>query len=120
MATRLLTSGSEFQVNLDSGGGNGILGTQTVPDAAALTDGRFVIGYQSALPGDNTNRDPIVRILGGIDYLDTFVGTQDQLDVALASRNDGGLGVAFTNDHHFNNVADANGPNITYRTVSAT
>jgi hypothetical protein len=35
MATRLLTCGSEFQVNID--GGNGVLGSQRFPETTALT-----------------------------------------------------------------------------------
>jgi FG-GAP-like repeat len=122
MATRLLLNGSEFQVNLDSGGGagNGLLGSQESPDAIALTDGRFVIAYQSYFNGDSSDVDPIARILGGINYLSLNGFTNLQTHPVLAPRNDGGFGTAFTNALHADGTADAEGTNITYRTVTAT
>src|SRR5262245_58696536 len=60
MATRLLLNGAEFQVNIDSGGGNGISGNQSVPDAAAGL-GSFVIGYQSDFNGSASDQQAIVR-----------------------------------------------------------
>ena len=72
MARRLTLVGDEFQVNVNSGGNNGLSGSQTFPDAVALTDGRFVIAYQSDYFGSATDNDPIVRILGRLNYLDVF------------------------------------------------
>src|SRR5262245_5829898 len=119
MATRLQTSGSEFQVNLDLGLGQGILGDQAAPDATVLNDGRFVIGYLSAFNGNNLDKDPIIRILGGVNFLDTYFAGSQQSDPVLAPRSDGGVGVVFTNALHADTTVDANGPNITYRPVTA-
>src|SRR5262245_42303395 len=121
MATRLLPSGSEFQVNVNSSqpAGNGLLGIQSVPDAAVLNDGRFVIGYQSEFSGNPADIDPIIRILGGVNYLDTDLSFDNQTEPALAPRSDGGVGIVFTNDLHAGAGPDANGPNITYRQVTA-
>jgi hypothetical protein len=121
MATRLLLNGSEFQVNVDNGGGNGISGNQFLPDAATLTDGRFAIGYESNLFG-GADHGAIARIVdSSVTYVDVFFNAGSiQSNPALAPRLDGGFGVAFTNQSHADNTADATGPNITYRTVSAT
>src|SRR5262245_11818425 len=120
MATRLLTNGAEFQVNVDDLAGNGILGDQEDPSATARADGSSVIAYGSDTFGTPGTSDPIVRILGSDDYLDTYTIPTDQTDPDVAPRNDGGFGIVFTNERHANGTADANGPNITYRTVSAT
>src|SRR5262245_44063165 len=121
MAARLVRNGSEFQVNVDNGGGNGISGNQILPDATALIDGRFAIGYQSPLLG-GADQGAIASILNsGVTYLDVlFNGGTFQGEPALAPRLDGGFGVVFTNGSHADNTADPNGTNITYRTVSAT
>jgi hypothetical protein len=119
MATRLIANGSEFQLNVDNGGGNGISGNQRFPDATALSDGRFAIGYQSAFSG-GADQGAITRILNSsVTYLDVFsnAGTA-QNEPALAPRLDGGFGVVFTNESHADNTADTS-LNITYRTVSA-
>jgi len=49
MATRLVRSVAEFQVNVDGGAalGGGVAGGQIDPAASALSDGRFIIAYQS-------------------------------------------------------------------------
>ena len=62
MPTTLLP-GSEFQINVNSGGNNGISGAQDLADVALLPDGRFVVAYQSDYFGSATDTDPIVRDL---------------------------------------------------------
>src|SRR5262245_25761885 len=118
MATRLLFNGTEFQVNLFDAGDNGVLGSQSFPDATTLTDGRFVIGYESPNNGSDADVDPIARILGGFDHLDIRPGLGIQIDPDLAARNSGGFGIVFSHQQHANGLNDANGPNIVYRTVS--
>ena len=49
MPQTLTALGPEFQVNINSGGNNGISGAQDLPDVAVLPDGRFVVAYQSGL-----------------------------------------------------------------------
>jgi hypothetical protein len=108
MATRLLLSGSEFQVNVDTSL------SQDFPSATTLNDGRFVIAYGS---GSLHAEDPTARILGGFSSLNTYsVGLCDG-EPGVAPRSDGGFGIVFMNDHHADGTADANG-NIIYRTVS--
>jgi hypothetical protein len=119
MAIRLLLNGSEFQVNVDNGGGNGISGSQLFPDATVLSDGRFVIGYQSAYFGSASEVDPIIRIFGGTNYLDVSPALGKETDLALAPRNDGGVGIVFADTAHGDGSADANGPNIIYMRASA-
>jgi hypothetical protein len=125
--TRLLapvTSG--LQVNVDSGGGNGLSGNQNQTDVTVLSDGRFMVAYSSDYFGNGTDREAVVRIFNAdgtpssLNYLDVFNAGGDQTLPAIAARLDGGAGVVFSNTRHENNTADANGPNINYRTVSAT
>jgi hypothetical protein len=119
MATRLLTVGTEFQVNVDIGGGDGTSGSQILPQAAALTDGHFVIVYQSDHFGDVNERNAIARVLGSINYLDVSFATLFQGEPAVAPRSGGSFGVAYTDERHAPGTADANPYNINYRTVSA-
>src|SRR5262245_27674034 len=109
MATRLLLNGTEFQVNVDNGGGNGLLGTQQNPDATALTDGRFSIGYQSAFNGNPLEQEVVVRTLGGDDYADVFSIVEFQGQPALAARLNGTMGYVFTNRRHADTTADGAG-----------
>ena len=61
MPTTLLP-GSEFQINVNSGGNNGISGAQDLANLAVLSDGRFVVAYQSDYFGSATDTDPIFAI----------------------------------------------------------
>ena len=124
MATILTPSGAEFQINVNSGGNNGINGAQDLANLAVLTDGRFVVTYQSDYFGSPTDTDPIVAIFNSsgttsLAFRDVYnVGALQKVP-AVAERLNGGLGVVFQNDRHANNTVDANGPNITYVPVSA-
>jgi len=120
-----LSAGSEFQINFNSGGNNGISGAQDLADLALLSDGRFVVAYQSDYFGSATDSDPIVAIFnanGGtsLAYRDVYNAGALQKMPAVAERLNGGLGVVFQNERHANNTVDANGPNITYVPVTAT
>ena len=115
MATRLLTSGPEFQVNVDDGLGigNGILGHQFAPDATALTDGRFVITYQSDFGGDSADAEAVYRLLGSsVDYADAFNSGKFQGQPAVAPLANGGFGIVFTNERHAGFTDDANPFNL--------
>ena len=119
-----LSPGSEFQINVNSGGNNGISGAQDLADIALLPDGRFVVAYQSDYFGSATDTDPIVAIfdeLGStsLAYRDTYNAGAHQNVPAVAARLNGGFGVVFQNVRHANNTVDANGPNITYVPVTA-
>src|SRR5262245_26917462 len=124
MPTTLLPR-SEFQINVNDGGNNGISGAQDAADMALLPDGRFVIAYHSPFFGDGSDNDPIVAIFNEVGstslaYRGVYdVGAQ-QIVAAVAPRPSGGFGVVFQNARHANGSADANGPNITYVPVSAT
>jgi hypothetical protein len=123
MATTLLP-GSEFQININSGGNNGIAGNQDLADITLLPDGRFVVVYQSEFFGASTDNDPIAAAfseVGGtsISYVDVNNSGAQQKVPAVAPRLTGGFGVVFQNDRHANNTADANGPNIVYAPVTA-
>jgi hypothetical protein len=125
MATILTPSGAEFQINVNSGGNNGISGAQDLANLAVLTDGRFVVTYQSDYFGTATDTDPIVAIFnpGGTTsfaYGDVHNAGGLQKAPAVAERLNGGLGVVFQNERHANNTVDANGPNITYVPVTGT
>jgi hypothetical protein len=118
MAKRLLLNGSEFRVNVDNGGGNGVDGNQTVPDATALSDGRFVIAYQSDYFGSASDDEAVYRLLNsGITYADVFTASGFQGQPAVAPLG-AGFGIAFTNESHANGSIDANPNNITYRAIS--
>ena len=65
MPTTLLP-GSEFQINVNSGGNNGISGAQDLADIALLPDGRFVVAYQSDYFGSATDTDPIFAIFSDV------------------------------------------------------
>ncbi len=41
--------GSDFQINVDGGGGLGIIGNQFAPEATTLTDGRVAVVYEFEL-----------------------------------------------------------------------
>ena len=123
MPTTLLP-GSEFQINVNSGGNNGISGAQDLADIALLPDGRFVVAYQSDYFGSATDTDPIFAIFNAtgttsLAYRDAFNAGGHQKVSAVAERLNGGFGVVFQNDRHANGTVDANGPNITYVPVSA-
>lgn len=124
MATIITPFGPEFQININNSGNNGISGAQDLANLAALTDGRFVVAYQSDYFGSATDTDPIVAIFDGVgstslSYLDVNNSGGNQKVPAVAERLNGGFGVVFQNDRHANNTVDANGPNITYVPVSA-
>jgi hypothetical protein len=77
MTQTLTALGSEFQVNINSGGNNGISGNQGAPDIGALTDGRFVVAYRSEYFGDSADLDPILALFNpdgttSLAYLDAF------------------------------------------------
>ena len=120
----ILTAGPEFQININSGGNNGISGAQDLADVALLPDGRFVVVYQSDYFGSATDTDPIIAIFNAsgttsLAYRDVYNAGALQKVPAVAARLNGGFGVVFQNDRHANNTVDANGPNITYVPVSA-
>jgi hypothetical protein len=124
MPTTLAAFGSDFQININNGGGNGINGAQEIPDLALLPDGRFVVGYQSNYFGSATDNEAIVAIFNpngtaSLGYNDVFNAGAHQMATAVAPRLNGGFGVTFQNARHVDNSVDANGPNITYRPVSA-
>ena len=119
-----LTAGFEFQININSGGNNGISGAQDLADLALLADGRFVVTYQSDYFGSATDTDPIAAIFNpngtaSPAYRDVYNAGAFQKVPAVAGRLNGGFGEVFQNDRHANNTVDANGPNITYVPVSA-
>src|SRR5262245_16466774 len=118
MATRVLLTGAQFRVNINTGGGNGVDGDQIFPQAATLTDGRIAVVYQTDLAG-GTETDPIAAVIGSIGSLDVFNFSNHQDEPVVAARLDGGVGVAFTNERHADATLDANGPNITYRPVTS-
>jgi hypothetical protein len=122
MPTTLLP-GAEFQINVNSGGNNGISGAQDLADVALLPDGRFVVSYRSDYFGSATDTDPIVAIFDALGsaslaYLDAFNSGGHQKVAAVAPRPNGAGGV-FQNDRHANGTVDSNGPNITYVAASA-
>jgi len=81
MPTTLLP-GSEFQINVNSGGNNGISGAQDLADITLLPDGRFVVAYQSDYFGSATDTDPIAAIfseVGGTSLAD-LPGTWNNLN----------------------------------------
>src|SRR6187551_393914 len=103
MPQTLTALGPEFQVNINSGGNNGISGAQDLADAALLPDGRFVVTYQSDYFGSATDTDPIAAIFGAngtasLAYRDLFNFGAHQKVPAVAARLDGGFGVVFQND----------------------
>src|ERR1044071_2787675 len=124
MANIITPSGPEFQINVNTGGNNGISGDQDLSNLAVLSDGRFVVTYQSDYFGSATDTDPIAAIFNAngttsLAYQDVYNAGALQKAPAVAARLNGGFGVVFQNDRHANNTVDANGPNITYVPVSA-
>ena len=124
MARIIKPFGPEFQININSGGNNGISGAQDLANLAALSDGRFVVAYQSDYFGSATDTDPIFAIFNAsgttlLSYRDAFNASGHQKAVAVAERLNGGFGMVFQNDRHANGTVDSNGPNITYVPVSA-
>jgi VCBS repeat protein len=123
MATRFL--GPDFQINIDTGQGEGILGAQTLPAVTTLADGRFAVIYQSDHGGVSGDPDPIAAIFNpdgsssSLRYDDVYNIGFAQTEPAIAARNDGGFGVVFTNQLHADAFPDASGPNITYVAVGA-
>ena len=124
MATFITPFGPEFQINVNSGGNNGISGAQDLANLAVLSDGRFVVAYQSDYFGSATDTDPIFAIFQAsgatsLSYQDAFNAGGHQKVPAVAERLNGGFGMVFQNDRHANGTVDSNGPNITYVPVSA-
>jgi hypothetical protein len=128
MATRVLTSGSEFQVNVDWGGGNNILGNQDSPAASTDSSGLIVIAYESEILGDTTNNDPITNTISGRTFEDTYIFPGQQLNPAVAPLEEHApgtslvslmYGIVFGNERHADGSVDANGPNITYRAIGS-
>jgi hypothetical protein len=106
MATRLVPSGSEFQVNVTD-----TTGSQGNPRAATLTDGRIAVTYETS-GGDVT-----VTAIGS--FLNRLTEAGTQTDPVVAPRLGGETGIVFTDNSHADGTADPNGPNITYRVISA-
>jgi hypothetical protein len=124
MPTSLIAFGPDFQININSGGGNGISGAQEIPDLALLPDGRFAVGYQSNYFGSATDNEAIVGLFNAngtafFAYNDIFNAGAHQMAAAVAPRLNGGFGTVFQNARHADFTVDANGPNITYTRVTA-
>ena len=100
--------------------GTGFLGIQVSPDATALTDGRFVITYQSDFHGSGLDEEAVFRLLNSdVDYNDLFDTGQFQGQPAAAPLANGAFGIVFTNERHADNGIDANPFNITYKPMTA-
>src|SRR5262245_57037412 len=97
MATRLI-AGFQFQLNTDTGGGNGITGDQVLPRATTLTDGRIAVVYESNQFGDLANADPIVTITANGLQQDVYLSTGEQTVPAIAPRIGFGMGIVFQNE----------------------
>ncbi len=126
MATRFL--GSEFQINVDGGGGYGITGAQLLPRLTTLSDGRFAVVYETvpgSTLGDIVNGDVIAAVFNAdgsassINFLNVFNSSVNQAEPDLAALPGGGFGVVFDNVAHADGSADPNPDNITYVRVSA-
>src|SRR5262245_58744347 len=98
MATKLSPVGSQFQVNqsLVPGGSNGIDFPQDLPDIAPLSDGRFVVVYQSEFSASGFDVDIHAHVVsangtlsGGTIAVANPGGVQ--LAPAVAARGDGGF-----------------------------
>ena len=118
--------GSDFQININSGAGDGVLGNQDLPQVTVLSDGRFAVVYQSDHLGDNTDPDPIAALynvdgsVSSFNFLDVLNHTGSQSQPTIAGQLPGGsFGVVFTNDRHANGSVDVNPNNITYVQVAA-
>ncbi len=126
MATILIPARPDSQINIDTGGGNGIAGAQQFPQVTALADGRFAVVYQSPQFGNAADNDIIAAFLnpdGSLStpaYVDVYALGGQQTGPAVAARPGGEFDVVFTNDRHADGTVDPNGTNITYRSVSAT
>src|SRR5262245_18013692 len=95
MATRLLANGSEFQINVDDGSGSGVAGSQLLPQATAINDGRFVISYESDHLGSSSSEDAVFRLLSSsINY--EAVSGSIQGNAAVTARVDGGFAFVFS------------------------
>jgi hypothetical protein len=124
MPTTLAAFGSDFQININNGGNNGISGAQEIPDLALLPDGRFAVAYQSNYFGSATDNQAIVGLFNANGtafdaYNDIFNSAVHQMSAAVAPRLTGGFGAVFQNARHADFSADANGPNITYVRITA-
>src|SRR5262245_28048359 len=107
MATIITALAPEFQINVNNGGNNGISGNQDLASLAVLSDGRFVVAYQSEFFGASTDNDPIAAIFNvngttSLSYVDVNNSGAQQRVPAVAGRLDGGFGVVFQNDRHAN------------------
>src|SRR5262245_9440884 len=96
MATKLTPIGTEFQVNQDFGGGEGISFNQVFPDIVPLSDGRFVVVYQSQFNAAATDLDihaHFVNANGTVSGAAFPVARPGgiQQDPAVAARGDGGF-----------------------------
>src|SRR4051794_16734540 len=106
MSRVLAPIGTGLTVNINNGGGNGLSGSQSQPDVTTLSDGRFMVAYSSDFFGNAADRDPIIRIFNADGssstpvYLDAYFFGSQQIDPALAARQDGGAGLVFTNALH--------------------
>jgi FG-GAP-like repeat len=116
--------GSDFQINIDDGGGSGLLGNQQLPQITTLTDGRFAVVYQSDFLGNSADEDIIEALFNAdgtpsIALLGVYAPTGLQRAPAAAALPGGGYGVVLTDNHHANGTADANPFNITYVRVAS-
>lgn len=101
---------SDFQINF----AGDTMGSQNLPQVTTLTDGRFVVVYQTVTPSNDTfdqlySPDGSVSP-GGLGV--TFAG--DQTQPAVTALLDGTLSVVYTNNYHSNFTADPTGTNISY------
>src|SRR5262245_57064984 len=120
MATRLVRTVAEFQVNVDAGAANGggVVGSQTDHEAVALSNGRFVIAYQSYRNG-TADQEAAFNLVGTLDYGNVYNATLFQGQAIVAPRLDGSFGVVFTNERHGDGTVDTDPNNITYRLFNA-
>src|SRR5262245_19977495 len=96
MTVKLSPVGSQFQVNQASFQSIGIAFNQQVPDVVPLTDGRFVVAYESWVDNPGADIDVYAQIvnangtLAGGPVLVAAHGGK-QVDPAVAARLDGGF-----------------------------
>src|SRR5262245_2240783 len=96
MATKLSPVGSQFQVNQNLGSGSGIDFDQDSPNIAALSDGRFVVVYNSQFNAAATDIDihaHFVNANGTVSGNAFAVASPGgiQQNPAVAARSDGGF-----------------------------